>query len=226
MTTIKTRDLSGIALDWALAKARQYPDVKVFMPHRPTDRGWIEVRFNREPKAACARYDPSRNWEQAGPLMEEYELDVHQVQRDIPLWQAEAQTGPRARVSCMGPTPLIAICRCVVKLHLGDEVTMHPVFDGWAGSSEPSVVAKPMPYAPPAQKFPHTVMTRGEDLKVGQTINYWINEGRGVEIYGFSAYTGTLLSPARTALVRYVKNGDNRATEIVAQDESYYEVMS
>jgi len=83
-----------------------------------------------------------------------------------------------------------------------------------------------MPYALPAQKFSHTVMMRGEDLKVGQTINYWINEGRGVEIYGFSAYTGTLLSPARTALVRYVKNGDNRATEIVAQDESYYEVMS
>ena len=67
---IKTAELQGAALDWAVAKAQGLEEILVFGRTRPTDRGWIEVRFNPEPKARTARFDPSVNWSLGGPLLD------------------------------------------------------------------------------------------------------------------------------------------------------------
>ena len=117
---MKTSELTGAALDWAVAKAAGKADIKIFAPHRPTDRGWIEVRFNPEPKAATARFDPSQNWEQGGPIIEREEIGFAKYGPNG-TWKAVIGETPRGAPH-YGPTPLIAAMRCLVASKLGDEV--------------------------------------------------------------------------------------------------------
>ncbi len=72
---ISTSELTGSALDWAVAVARGYKEIRVFSPNRPSDRGWIEVRFNPEPKASTARFDPSENWKRVPSEDKEIEVE-------------------------------------------------------------------------------------------------------------------------------------------------------
>lgn len=123
---IKTADLIGPALDWAVAKAQGRTEIKIFSRTRSNDRGWIEVRFNPEPKAATARFAPSENWDQGGPIIEREGIKVGIIDDDVPIiWAAQLSDpwGKRTSVhSCTGPTPLIAAMRCFVASRLGDEI--------------------------------------------------------------------------------------------------------
>lgn len=123
---IKTADLTGPALDWAVAKVQGYAEVKIFGRTRPSDRGWVEVRFNPEPKAVTARFDPSENWSQGGPIIEQEELGL---KRNAPCsqgreWEASPSITAKGAGGKWGygPTPLIAAMRCFVASHLGDEI--------------------------------------------------------------------------------------------------------
>jgi len=62
---------------------------------------------------------------------------------------------------------------------------------------------------------------KGSDLQIGDHISYWVMES-GVEIIGFSPYSGTLLAPARSARVRYEKYGKTQELKIVIADNAYY----
>ena len=129
---MKTADMIGPALDWAVAKAQGRKEIRVFGRTRPSDRGWIEVRFNLDPRATTARFDPSENWSQGGPLIEREKFEIfwhHMDQRwfaannQCAKW--DDQTGEYIEGSdckCDGPTPLIAAMRCYVASKLGDEV--------------------------------------------------------------------------------------------------------
>lgn len=122
----KTSELTGAALDWAVAKARGYSEVRVFSRTRPTDKGWVEVRFNPERQAPTARFDPSADWAQGGPIIEREFINVG-TQRNEPgfrpspdrMWHAWMDT--RVYVG-YGPTALVAAMRCFVASKLGDEV--------------------------------------------------------------------------------------------------------
>lgn len=102
---IETFNLTGAALDWAVAKCesklpRSYDDWKQAWPHYSTD------------------------WSQGGPIIEREEIDTYcytspKVSEAAGLWIAEITgTGFKGR----GPTPLIAAMRCYVASKLGDEV--------------------------------------------------------------------------------------------------------
>lgn len=91
---IKTQDLTGPALDLAVARA------------------W----YGYEYKQVVQFFNPSTNWNQGGPLIERAEITIQQSpERDC--WMAH-KNGPASE----GPTPLIAAMRCYVASKLGDTI--------------------------------------------------------------------------------------------------------
>lgn len=113
---IKTNELSGIALDWAVAKCEgahpqiSYPDKRLF--------GAIGDTF-----------DYSTNWAQGGAIIERELIDLFTEKHIHPVsWVASVacyQNGHRLvgwRFHQYGPTPLIAAMRCFVTSRLGEEV--------------------------------------------------------------------------------------------------------
>ncbi len=105
---MKTAELTGAALDWAVAKCksklpRSYDDWKQKWPHYST------------------------NWSQGGPIIERELIDIVAC-RDIEQWEATTlgyevdKDGFQPEHVQRGPTPLIAAMRCYVTSKLGDEV--------------------------------------------------------------------------------------------------------
>ena len=92
---MKTSELTGIALDWAVDKA--------------------QGRFCLYP---CASY--STDWAQGGPIIEQEKIAVNydHTGRRIDCWTAACPFSP----SISGPTPLIAAMRCYVTSKLGDDI--------------------------------------------------------------------------------------------------------
>lgn len=134
---VKVTELSGAALDWAVAMAQGHTEIHVFGKSRPSDRGFIHVRFNPEPKAATARFEPSENWEYGGPIIEKEQLCVGCQHQPDPnycpildpntLYWARTTSGGYLSY---GPTPLIAAMRCYVRSKLGDEVDIPDALSG------------------------------------------------------------------------------------------------
>ena len=98
---MKTSELQGAALDWAVDKAKN-----INTPYNSWgQRGKVP--------AYCT------DWAQGGPIIErEY------IQLTIDLgWIATRKEGPAVSEE-HGPTPLIAAMRCFVASHLGDEIEL------------------------------------------------------------------------------------------------------
>ena len=89
---IKTSELTGAALDWAVAKCE-----------------------GREWNTYAANEHPSTDWAQGGPIIEREGLTLtHQGDR----WAAQTD----ADLFAYGPAPLVAAMRCYVASKLGDTV--------------------------------------------------------------------------------------------------------
>lgn len=125
---VKTRDLTGSALDWAVAKC-EGADVGIISP------GWVvkasySVFGTRRLLCPLEEggefYSPSTIWEQGGPIIEREEIGVR---RNAPCsagreWEATPSIlakGAGGRWG-YGPTPLIAAMRCLVASKLGNEI--------------------------------------------------------------------------------------------------------
>jgi hypothetical protein len=104
---IKTEELSGKALDWAVA----------------TSQGWLADEENGDWIFHCAaiisieRYAPSVDWAQGGPLIEQHKVTLDTTSSD--QWEAHAG-GPFGWWS--SDKPLIAAMRAIVASKLGEEV--------------------------------------------------------------------------------------------------------
>lgn len=100
---VKTSELEGAALDWAVAQAI---GMELLLcgdhPHAVID-GQI-----------AGRYQPSTDWSQGGPLIEKYRVSViySDEECDPCAWTDDTAVWP-------GPTPLIAACRAIVAAKLG-----------------------------------------------------------------------------------------------------------
>ena len=121
---IKTNELTGAALDWAVAKCKGW--IKGDITHPKFCRLW------RDQIRTPATY-PSTNWAQGGPIIEREELSVEPLYTagGLDCWQAYGHNlqyddqgnyiqGSDNRQ--YGPTPLIAAMRCYCSFKLGDEV--------------------------------------------------------------------------------------------------------
>ena len=116
---IKTKDLTGAALDWMVAKADEnlYPkgdvrllDGKVFT---------IEPG-NYEQSDRWQLYDPSTNWAQGGPIIGRERISIRQW-TNVPLVHAYMPQDNAPWLSD-GTSPLVAAMRCYCSFKLGDEV--------------------------------------------------------------------------------------------------------
>ena len=106
-----TSELTGAALDWAVAKCER------LSVRWDTDEDAF-IYFDRE-EGANREWSPSTNWAQGGPIIEREGISIW-VFDDV-TWKAET---PFVGVECVyeAPTPLIAAMRCFVAGKLGDTV--------------------------------------------------------------------------------------------------------
>ena len=109
---IKTSELTGAALDWAVAKCEGATDE--WHSYKPFF--WHGV--------ACicmgghdVDYTPSTDWAQGGPIIEREGITIWAFDDVACRAQLDTATDPLE-----GPTPLIAAMRCYVASKLGDEV--------------------------------------------------------------------------------------------------------
>ena len=107
---IKTNEIDGAALDWAVAKCEEYPmDIWYDEDELPM------VRDDEVPE-----WKPSTDWAQGGPIIER---EIAKIERfSDALWEATAFTKNAQDFVHSGPTPLIAAMRCYVASKLGDIV--------------------------------------------------------------------------------------------------------
>ena len=127
---VKTADLTGTALDWAVAKA-EYTDRRVELnPHGG-------VRVENGPGSGDSYgigwfdFRASTDWAQGGPIIEREHIGFEWM---VSEWMAGQNYGGHpykdrpdlrpigTRFMSYGPTPLIAAMRCYVASKLGDEV--------------------------------------------------------------------------------------------------------
>jgi len=106
---IKTSELTGAALDWAVAKANGEEDIF-----------WVDWA-----KEAGACYSPSGFWAQGGPIIEREEISTNREFASSRVeWAAwtPAPIRDEAEAFGYGSTPLIAAMRCYVESKLGEEI--------------------------------------------------------------------------------------------------------
>ena len=102
---MKTSELTGAALDWAVAKCEGTLGHYVQPNEKRGTTKW-------ETTPSTRRY--STDWSQGGPIIEREGLTLtHQA-----IWGAQTDDD----LFAYGPTPLIAAMRCYVASKLGDEV--------------------------------------------------------------------------------------------------------
>lgn len=114
MSKIKVAELTGAALDWAVAKAEGYVEDSDSWLHEAT------VEDVRESDS----WHPSVNWAQGGPIIERirgFELKVWLESKFDSKCEAHIHNYGGNWIA-FGPTPLIAAMRCYVDAKLGDEI--------------------------------------------------------------------------------------------------------
>lgn len=90
---LKTKNLIGAALDWAVAKC--------------------------EGVSYTGGYSPSTDWSQGGPIVEQCEIDLRVVTEGV--WEASKVFEDLEFHSYLGGAPLVAAMRCHVASKLGNE---------------------------------------------------------------------------------------------------------
>ena len=120
MKAVQVSELSGAALDWAVAMAEEK------RPHLSKDnKVFVVSSYGPEYNAT---FSPSKRWHEAGPIIEREEMAI------IPAcygWIAEIyEDGPSeddVLSHQTGDTPLVAAMRCYVAAHFGNTVEVPAV---------------------------------------------------------------------------------------------------
>ena len=107
MTTVKTSELTGAALDWAVAKCEGYSKDTSNATEFAVRRRMFGV------------HKWSTLWQLAGPIIEREGMTIA---FDAYGWEARHYDGESEPRVFVGATPLIAAMRCYVASKLGDEV--------------------------------------------------------------------------------------------------------
>lgn len=104
---IKTSELTGTALDWAVAEAAGY------------SLNTLDLLYDVK---SYDKFNPSTDWARGGPFIEQHKIETY-YQPSLGQWAARHNDNLR-----YGPTPLIAAMRCRVASELGDEVEVPDEF--------------------------------------------------------------------------------------------------
>lgn len=103
---MRTAELTGAALDWAVAQCEGLAQGQIAID------GVLQKAFA-----------PSTNWAQGGPIIAREGINLDNYAKN-PQWSAWIPVPERdsGEAQAYGLTPLIAAMRCYVVAHLGDEV--------------------------------------------------------------------------------------------------------
>ena len=113
---MRTSDLQGAALDWAVAKCEgREPSY-----YKGRMRATAHPDFPDSPPMFGPELNYSIDWAQGGPIIERERISVEPC-FDL-KWVAIRIEGPDSAFEEEGPTPLIAAMRCYVASKLGDAV--------------------------------------------------------------------------------------------------------
>jgi hypothetical protein len=110
---MKTSELTGAALDWAVAKCGGF------------DPETLNTKTGVVYSLRYGVYRPSTNWAQGGPIIEREKMDIACWDAHSMPWKASIDGDTDAGVALYveyGPTPLIAAMRCYVASKLGDTI--------------------------------------------------------------------------------------------------------
>jgi hypothetical protein len=115
---MKTSELTGTALDWAVASCEC---------HAPSigynNRVMVHPSKFRLQTAEWVWFQPSTNWEQGGPIIKEEKITVGYDHESTNIWIADKlNLTNEFFFTEKGSTPLIAAMRCYVASKLGDDV--------------------------------------------------------------------------------------------------------
>lgn len=116
---IKTSELSGAQLDYAVAKCEG-----IELIGRRYNRLLVDGHMSQG-QEMMAPYKPSTDWAQGGPVIEQEGISLYLDTNN--LWQANIFDGNPAVFfgsGVEGSTPLIAAMRCYVASKLGDEIEL------------------------------------------------------------------------------------------------------
>jgi hypothetical protein len=122
---MKTSELQGDALDWAVAKCEGYTDLHKIAgrwPHEPQLAMMPPLREYGEVELWQLGY--ATDWSLSGPIIERavVSLGVEDGGWRALCWGMD---GPnRELYSMRGPTPLVAAMRCFVASRLGDTINI------------------------------------------------------------------------------------------------------
>ncbi|NDC39404.1 MAG: DUF2591 domain-containing protein [Proteobacteria bacterium] len=115
---MKTSELTGAALDWAVAQAQgldyEIVDGTVVTGAKRYEANSADDYYGCEFDEVFA---PSTDWAQGGPIIEREGIDLKRI--TDALWDAHMRN---VNFYEAGSTPLIAAMRCFVALKLGDEI--------------------------------------------------------------------------------------------------------
>jgi len=114
----RTAELTGPALDWAVAKCEG-----ITVKYQPGFLTYSEIKFLADWDDAL-EYSPSTDWSQGGPIIERERIRIvpYPLRRIKEGWWAGFDYADERAIGCAGPTPLIAAMRCFVASRLGDTV--------------------------------------------------------------------------------------------------------
>ena len=116
---MKTSELTGAALDWAVAKCEGielYSGPKDSNPAYKAN--WVRRKYG-------GLFQPSTDWAQGGPIIEREIVSIDKEEGGK-RWAAYAWRSDRDLQKAIGPTPLVAAMRCFVASKLGDEIEVPP----------------------------------------------------------------------------------------------------
>ena len=119
---MKTSELIGAALDWAVAKCDGFTDydhaTETMLPPR---KEYGRVNMDE--------YSYSTDWAEGGPIIDREQISIGREFASGRIeWAAWTPAPIRDDATAFGygPTPLIAAMRCYVASKLGDDVTLPP----------------------------------------------------------------------------------------------------
>lgn len=115
---LQTKDLSGAALDWAVAKCEE-SDAMCFVVGCRLPSGGVYVGGGVESAVFVHDYTPSTDWSQGGPLVENGCMNVG---CEAGVWWAEFTDADMVTYGENGDSALQAVCRTLVLARLGPEI--------------------------------------------------------------------------------------------------------
>ena len=110
-TNMKTANLIGPALDWAVAKCEGHID---------DFNSWLSDATLAD--VADGTYHPSTNWAQGGPIIEREKISAVVDHSGVWLAYNRHNYADEKRFIKVGQTALVAAMRCFVVSKLGDDV--------------------------------------------------------------------------------------------------------